>query len=125
MGRLRRAATMGLALWGVWCAPQAMALEFTLQDGSVLKTDESHYVADNHTVTGPATLTRPNGTVLEGEMINGGWQGPVKVFVPATGLRFVSLYDKGVQISVYSELEADMAIGRYDIGYGCPKTSAA
>lgn len=112
IGRLFRATTIGLALWG--CAPYAMALEFALHDGSVLKTDGDNFVMENNSITGPVTITSPNGTVSEGEMVKGGWQGPVKVFVPSTGLRFMGLYDKGVRISMYSELEADIAIGRYD-----------
>ena len=111
---LFRAATVGLALWGALCAPHAMAVEFALQDGSVLTTDESNFVMEDNAVTGPVTITRPDGMVSKGEMIKGGWQGPVKIFVPATGLRFVGLYDKGVQLSMYSELEADIAIGRFD-----------
>ncbi|MEQ3723825.1 PDZ domain-containing protein [Alcanivorax sp.] len=105
---------MVLALWVFGCTPQAWALEFTLRNGSVLKTDDSNFVPEDNTVTGPATITSPDGTVAEGEMVKGGWQGPVKFFVPATGLRFVGLYDKGVELSMYSELEADMAIGRFD-----------
>lgn len=114
IGRLFRATVMGVALWGVWCTPQAMAREFTLQDGSVLKTDGDNFVMEDNSITGPVTITNPYGTVSEGEMVKGGWQGPVTIFVPTTGLRFMGLYDKGVQISMYSELEADMAIGRYD-----------
>ncbi|MGB2335949.1 MAG: PDZ domain-containing protein [Alcanivorax sp.] len=112
IGWLFRTTTMGLVLWG--CVPYAMAVEFALHDGSVLKTDGDNFVMEANSITGPVTITSPNGTVSEGEMVKGGWQGPVKVFAPSTGLRFMSLYDKGVLISTYSELEADIAIGRYD-----------
>jgi len=114
IGRLLRAATMGLALWGAWCAPHATAQEFALPDGSVLKTDGDNFVMEGNSITGPVSITSPDGGVAEGEMVKGGWQGPVTFFAPATGLRFFGLYDKGVELSVYSELEADMAIGRYD-----------
>jgi len=114
IGRFFRATVMGVALWGAWCAPHATAQEFALPDGSVLKTDGDNFVMEGNSITGPVSITSPDGGVAEGEMVKGGWQGPVTFFAPATGLRFVGLYDKGVELSVYSELEADMAIGRYD-----------
>ena len=59
IGWLFRTTTMGLVLWG--CVPYAMAVEFALHDGSVLKTDGDNFVMEANSITGPVTITSPNG----------------------------------------------------------------
>lgn len=74
----------------------------------------SAWTDDMSTRNGEVTATLPNGDVMTGQFQNGRWHGAVTVTAAATGLKMVALYEDGVVLSSYSELEADLTLGRYD-----------
>lgn len=122
-GNVAKLSAIGCSgLLSVWMAlillasPSALAVTVIGPDGEIVSRDPAlpAWTSDMRTQNGEVEIHFPDGSVATGKFQSGFWHGAVTTAVATTGLKVVGLYEEGVLLSSYSELEADLVLGRFN-----------